>query len=195
MPFTSLVVHLFSLRLAPNCLPSFFSNWHMTITSCLLALFLRLSCEKHMKVQPQAYLGEEDQRRPSSPLVRLAKVWSFASPILSIQLCSSGTQVLSKPVSRLIFSVANVIWVLLKLRLKSISGGGGGDEVAVTVTPSLVTTTTIAISPIHHCSPPPPPPSLFRSVFGGLRLHRSRDHHYLKPYSDPTTSENEAHSH
>ncbi|KAF2559312.1 hypothetical protein F2Q68_00015460 [Brassica cretica] len=27
----------------------FFSNWHMTITSCLLALFLRLSCEKHMK--------------------------------------------------------------------------------------------------------------------------------------------------
>ncbi|KAF3535555.1 hypothetical protein F2Q69_00021700 [Brassica cretica] len=40
------VVHL---RLAPNCLPSFFSNWHMTITSCLLALFLRLSCEKHMK--------------------------------------------------------------------------------------------------------------------------------------------------
>ncbi|KAL0684023.1 hypothetical protein Bca4012_050871 [Brassica carinata] len=49
MPFTSLVVHLFSLRLAPACLPSFFSNWHMTITSCLLALFLRLSCEKHMK--------------------------------------------------------------------------------------------------------------------------------------------------
>ncbi|KAF3602965.1 hypothetical protein F2Q69_00034938 [Brassica cretica] len=49
MSFTSLVVHLFSLRLAPACLPSFFSNWHMTITSCLLALFLRLSCEKHMK--------------------------------------------------------------------------------------------------------------------------------------------------
>ncbi|KAG2267045.1 hypothetical protein Bca4012_075473 [Brassica carinata] len=49
MSFTSLVVHLFSLRLAPACLPRFFSNWHMTITSCLLALFLRLSCEKHMK--------------------------------------------------------------------------------------------------------------------------------------------------
>ncbi|KAF3506491.1 hypothetical protein F2Q69_00006878 [Brassica cretica] len=39
----------FCLRLAPACLPSFFSNWHMIITSCLLALFLRLSCEKHMK--------------------------------------------------------------------------------------------------------------------------------------------------
>ncbi|KAF2561939.1 hypothetical protein F2Q70_00017492 [Brassica cretica] len=49
MSFTSLVVQLFSLRLAPACLPSFFRNWHMTITSCLLALFLRLSCEKHMK--------------------------------------------------------------------------------------------------------------------------------------------------
>ncbi|KAL0649717.1 hypothetical protein Bca4012_092408 [Brassica carinata] len=49
MPFTSLVVHLFNLKLAPACLPSFFNNWHMTITSCLLALFLRLSCEKHMK--------------------------------------------------------------------------------------------------------------------------------------------------
>ncbi|KAF3576062.1 hypothetical protein DY000_02030223 [Brassica cretica] len=90
---------------------------------------------------------------------------------------------------RVTTSVANVIWVLLKLRLKSISGGGGGDE------PSLFTTTTIAISPIHHPSSTPPPPSLFRSVFAGLRLHRSRDHHYLKPYSDPTTSENEARSH
>ncbi|KAL0749424.1 hypothetical protein Bca101_031427 [Brassica carinata] len=49
MPFTSVVVHLFILRLAPASLPSFFSNWHMTITSCLLALFLRLSCEKNMK--------------------------------------------------------------------------------------------------------------------------------------------------
>ena len=27
-------------------------------------------------VQPQAYLGEEDQLRPSSPLVRLGKLWS-----------------------------------------------------------------------------------------------------------------------
>ncbi|KAF3538058.1 hypothetical protein F2Q69_00023012 [Brassica cretica] len=49
MSFTSLVVHLFSLSLAPACLPSFLSTWHMTITSCLLALFLRLSCEKYMK--------------------------------------------------------------------------------------------------------------------------------------------------
>ncbi|KAG5384462.1 hypothetical protein IGI04_035932 [Brassica rapa subsp. trilocularis] len=128
----------------------------MTITSCLLALFLRLSCEKHMKgleflqvkertaacaesaeaagqlsplslaltlhknlenfsekerkknrkiseknqenksrkiggdlifnlssvsylgkdQKPQAYLGEEDQLRPSSPLVHLGKLWS-----------------------------------------------------------------------------------------------------------------------
>ncbi|KAG5374263.1 hypothetical protein IGI04_042414 [Brassica rapa subsp. trilocularis] len=39
--------------------------------------------EKDQKLQ--AYLGEEDHLRPSSPLVRLAKVWSFASPILSIQ--------------------------------------------------------------------------------------------------------------
>ncbi|KAF2600358.1 hypothetical protein F2Q68_00009851 [Brassica cretica] len=49
MSFTSLVVHLFSLSLAPACLPSFLSNWHMTITSCLLALFLRLSFKKYMK--------------------------------------------------------------------------------------------------------------------------------------------------
>ena len=49
MSFTSLVVQLFSLRLAPAYLPSFFSNLRLTITSCLLALFLRLSCEKHMK--------------------------------------------------------------------------------------------------------------------------------------------------
>ncbi|KAF3540709.1 hypothetical protein F2Q69_00023007 [Brassica cretica] len=48
MSFTSLV-HLFSLRLSPACSPSFFTNWHMTITSCLHALFLRWSCEKHMK--------------------------------------------------------------------------------------------------------------------------------------------------
>ncbi|KAG5374130.1 hypothetical protein IGI04_042557 [Brassica rapa subsp. trilocularis] len=39
--------------------------------------------EKDQKLQ--AYHGEEDQLRPSSPLVRLAKVWSFARPILSIQ--------------------------------------------------------------------------------------------------------------
>ncbi|KAG5400528.1 hypothetical protein IGI04_015135 [Brassica rapa subsp. trilocularis] len=102
----------------------------MTITSCLLALFLRLSCEKHMKgleflqvkertaacaesaeaagqlsplslaltlqknlenfrekerkknrkiIQPQAYHGEEDQLRPSSPLVHLGKLWSLTS--------------------------------------------------------------------------------------------------------------------
>ncbi|KAG5384919.1 hypothetical protein IGI04_036389, partial [Brassica rapa subsp. trilocularis] len=144
MSFTSLVVQLFSLRLAPAYLPSFFSNWHLTITSCLLALFLRSSCEKHMKgleflqvkekagvssaashvqnpaekprefqrerrteksvrkirkinqekiggdlifnlssfcylekdQKPQAYLGEEDQLRPSSPFVRLGKLWS-----------------------------------------------------------------------------------------------------------------------
>ncbi|KAG5387987.1 hypothetical protein IGI04_029528, partial [Brassica rapa subsp. trilocularis] len=163
----------------------------MTITSCLLALFLRLSCEKHMKgwsffrlrkgqqlvlrqahlifnpspaashvqnpaekprefqrerekeeqkkskkiggdlifnlssvcylekdQKPQAYLGEEDQLRPFSPLVHLGKLWSLtsvrgrvklevSSPVhsvsWSIQPCSSGTQVLSKPVSRLIF--------------------------------------------------------------------------------------------
>ncbi|KAG5384277.1 hypothetical protein IGI04_035747, partial [Brassica rapa subsp. trilocularis] len=62
-------------------------------------------------VQPQAYLGEEDQLRPSSPLVclgklwspSLTKVWSIASPILSFRACSIGTQVLSKPVSRLFF--------------------------------------------------------------------------------------------
>ncbi|KAG5415441.1 hypothetical protein IGI04_003008 [Brassica rapa subsp. trilocularis] len=49
--------------------------------------------EFQSEVQPQAYLGEEDQLRPSSPLVclgklwspSLTKVWSFASPILSIQ--------------------------------------------------------------------------------------------------------------
>ncbi|KAG5384567.1 hypothetical protein IGI04_036037 [Brassica rapa subsp. trilocularis] len=49
--------------------------------------------EFQSEVQPQAYVGEEDQLRPSSPLVCLGKlwspslnkVWSFASPILSIQ--------------------------------------------------------------------------------------------------------------
>ncbi|KAG5384003.1 hypothetical protein IGI04_035473, partial [Brassica rapa subsp. trilocularis] len=162
----------------------------MTITSCLLALFLRLSCEKHMKgleflqvkertaacaesaeaagqLSPlslalekerkknrkisekirkinqekilgdlifnprpvccfekdqksshKLYLGEEDQLRPSNPLVHLGKLWSLtsvrgrvklevSSPVhsvsWSIQPCSSGNQVLSKPVSRLFF--------------------------------------------------------------------------------------------
>ncbi|CAF1711667.1 hypothetical protein YC2023_043374 [Brassica napus] len=116
-----------------------------------------------------------------------------STPLQSDTIVTPVTDAIARQVDR--HGVANVIWVLLKLRLKSISGGGGGDEVAVTVTPSLVTTTTIAISPIHHRSSPPPPPSLFRSVFAGLRLHRSRDHQYLKPYSDPTTSENEARSH
>ncbi|KAF3575771.1 hypothetical protein DY000_02030222 [Brassica cretica] len=84
--------------------------------------------------------------------------------------------------------VANVIWVLLILRLKSISGGGGGDEVAVTVTPSLVTTTTIAISPIHHRSSPPPPPSLVTTsttIAFHIRLRRSPS----SPESRPPLSE------
>ncbi|KAF2613993.1 hypothetical protein F2Q70_00011432 [Brassica cretica] len=58
-------------------------------------------------VQPQAYLGEEDQLRPSSPLVRLGmnRTDLVIIPLCfrSIQPCSSGTQVLSKPVSRKLF--------------------------------------------------------------------------------------------
>ncbi|KAG5384479.1 hypothetical protein IGI04_035949 [Brassica rapa subsp. trilocularis] len=100
MSFTSLVVQLFSLRLAPAYLPNFFSNWHLTITSCLLALFLKLSCEKHMKGleflqvkeragvssgQPQAYLGEEDQLRPSSPLLRCGALLVPSCPFSFVQ--------------------------------------------------------------------------------------------------------------
>ncbi|KAF3510675.1 hypothetical protein F2Q69_00005945 [Brassica cretica] len=65
-------------------------------------------------VQPQAYLGEEDQLTPSSPLVHLVSgrvKLELSSPVhsvsWSIQPCSSGTQVLSKPVSRKLFSEVN----------------------------------------------------------------------------------------
>ncbi|KAG5384259.1 hypothetical protein IGI04_035729, partial [Brassica rapa subsp. trilocularis] len=42
------------------------------VASCLLLAKL---CYE-LNPQPQAYLGEDDQLRPSSPLVRLGKLWS-----------------------------------------------------------------------------------------------------------------------
>ncbi|KAG2291778.1 hypothetical protein Bca52824_038447 [Brassica carinata] len=108
------------------------------VASCLLLAKLCYELNPQVKQPqlPQAYLGEEDQLRPSSPFVRLGMLWSpclsqylirtvdvrgrvkleVSSPVHSvswfIQPCSSGTQVLSKPVSRQIFRMVLCLLML-----------------------------------------------------------------------------------
>ncbi|KAF3510678.1 hypothetical protein F2Q69_00005946 [Brassica cretica] len=71
----------------------------MNIDRLFLSNIDRWSSSMVISVQPQAYLGEEDQLRPSSPLVRGRVKLEVSSPVHSvswfIQPCSGGTQVLS----------------------------------------------------------------------------------------------------